>query len=65
MLVSLWFYSQDDATDSDANIANTDEFKSFKYKAKLIENTVAEGANGILKNARIAVPLKYLSNVWR
>ena len=65
MLVSLWFYSQDDATDFNANIANTDEFKSFKYKAKLIENIVAEGANGILKNARIAVPLKYLSNVWR
>ena len=36
---SLWFYK------------NTDNFKSFKYKAKLIRNTVANGANGILRNA--------------
>ena len=42
-----------------------DDFKSFKYKAKSIGNTVAEGANGILKNETIAVPLKYLSNFWR
>ena len=32
------------------------------YKAKLSENTDADNANGILKNATIAVPLKYLSN---
>ena len=56
---SLWFYSKD----FNANIANTDAFiKSFKYKRKLIGNTVAEGANVILKKA---VPLKYLSNFWR
>ena len=30
------------------------------YKAKLLENTKAVGANGILKNATIAV-----SNLWR
>ena len=29
---SLWFYSKDEATDFNANIANTDD---FKYKAKL------------------------------
>ena len=29
---------------------------------KLLENTVADGANGILRNATIAVPLKYLAN---
>ena len=45
-------------------IENPGRFKSFKYKAKLIGNTVAEGANGILKNTIIAVPLKYLSNFW-
>ena len=43
--------------------------KSFKYKAKLLRNTVAQpalnGANVILKNATIAVPLKFLSNFWR
>ena len=31
------------------------------HKAKLLENTKAEGANGILRNTKIAVPLKYLS----
>ena len=30
-----------------------------------MENTEADGANGILKNAIIAVPLKYISNFWR
>ena len=28
---SLWFYSKDEATDFNANIANTNDFKSFKY----------------------------------
>ena len=31
---SLWFYSKDEATDFNADIANTNYFKSFKYKAK-------------------------------
>ena len=35
------------------------------YKAKLLENTEADGVNGNLKNATIAVPSKYLSNFWR
>ena len=63
---SLWFYSKDEASNFNNNIANTDNFKSFKYKAKLLENTVAQSApnaaNGILRNATITVPLKYLSN---
>ena len=40
------------------NIANNDDFKSFKYKAKLLGNTEANGANEILKNATSVVPLK-------
>ena len=32
---SLWFYSKDEATDFDTDIANTINFKSFMYKAKL------------------------------
>ena len=40
---------------------NTNEFKPFKYKATLLENTEDDGANGILINANIAVALKYLS----
>ena len=50
---SLWFYSKDETTDFNADIANTDNFKSFQYKAKLLGNTVAQPApnavNGILK----------------
>ena len=62
---NLWFYSKDEATNFNADIANNDNFKSFKYKAKLLGNTAADGPNGILRNATIAVPLKYLSNFWR
>ena len=60
----LWFYSKDEATNLNAGIAHTNDFKSFKYKAKLLENTEVDDANGILKDATVAVPLKYLSNFW-
>ena len=59
------FHSKGEATDFNGDIAITDGFKSFKYKAKLLENTEADGANVVLKNATIVVPLKYLSNFWR
>ena len=62
---SLRFYSKTEAFNFNSNIANYIYFKSFEYKAKLLENTEAQtanAANGILKNAAIAVPLKYLSN---
>ena len=39
--------------------------KSFKYKAKLLGNTEADGANGILQNSKIVVPLICLSKFWR
>ena len=61
---SVWFCSKDEVTDFSVDIANTDNFKYFMYKAKLLENTVVGGANGILKNGTIALPLKYLSNFW-
>ena len=65
---SLQFYSKDEATNLNGNVTNTDNFKSFKYKTKLLENAesqVDNAANGILKNVTIAVPLRYLSNFWR
>ena len=62
---SLWFYSKDEATNFNADIANDNNFEYFMYKAKLLENTETDGVNGNLKNATIAVPLKYLSNFWR
>ena len=61
----MWFY---EATNFNENTENTNNFKYFKYKAKLLGNTVAQLApnndNGILKDAS-AIPLKYLSNFWR
>ena len=61
---SLALY-KDKTTDFNADIASTNDFKFFMYKAKLLENKVADGAKEILKNATIVVPLKYLSNFWR
>ena len=44
---------KDEATNFNNGNANTNNFKSFKYKAKLLENIVASPtpnqANGILK----------------
>ena len=34
----------------------------YKFKAKLLDSTAADGHNSIATNATIAVPLKYLSN---
>ena len=62
--VVLCFYSEDKATDFD-DVVNINDFKSFKYKAKLLRNTEVNGVNGILRNPAIAVPLKYLINFWR
>ena len=65
---SLWFYSKDEATTFIANITNTDVFKSFKYNAKLLEDTVPQptpnNSNGIVKGTTIALLLTYLSNFW-
>ena len=38
---SLWFYSKDESTTRNADIGNNDAFKSFKYKTKLLANTIA------------------------
>ena len=53
---SLWFYLKDEAKNFNADFENI-KF-NIKYKAKLIGNTVAEGANGILDNTTIAVSLE-------
>ena len=49
---SLWFYSKDEANNFNA-----------ENKAKILGNTTADEANRILRNATIAIPLKYLSNL--
>ena len=66
---SLWFYSKDEIINFNADIANNAAFKFCKYKIKWLEDTVAQSApdngDGILKNATIAIPVKYVSNFWR
>ena len=43
-----------------------DNSTSFKYKASLLGRaTDADGNDRSLKNTKIVVPLKYLSNVFR
>ena len=63
---SLTFYSKDEATSFNEDIVNDYNFKTFRYKAKLLGNTAAQpapnAANGILKNATIALRLRHLSN---
>ena len=39
---SIWFYSKDEATDFNINLENTDDFKSFNYKAKLLQMDLME-----------------------
>ena len=60
----LWFYLKNEGTSFNTDIANDNNFKSFKYKTKLLENTMTDNANGILKNVTSAVSLKYLRNFW-
>ena len=51
-----------DAIINNEDITNNNNAPSFKYKANIIGNTENSGTkNGV----KIAVPLKYLSNVWR
>ena len=54
---SLWFYSNDEATNFNADISN-DNVKSFEYTAKLLINTEADGANGILKKCNNCCDIK-------
>ena len=64
-LGSLWQYKRDEipVNNADWTINN---FESFKYKGTLVRKTVNHN-NGysFVKDTKIVVPLKYLSNFWR
>ena len=66
---SLLFYSKDEATNFNDDIANTNAFKSFNYKTKLLGKTVVQPnpnqVNGNLENATIVVPFENQTNFWR
>ena len=55
---SLWNFKRDEITNN-ANVTNDDNAPSFKYKAKLLANTDADGTK---KGVKIAVPIKYFKN---
>ena len=61
---SLWQFKRGEQNMNNGNHNNisTADSVSFKYKSTILENPTADGA---LKNAKIVVPLKYLSNFWR
>ena len=42
---TLWLYSKDEASNFNADIANDDNFKSFKYKSKLLGSKAAQAEN--------------------
>ena len=48
----LWFYSKDQTTNFNVDVANNN-FKSFKYKAKSLENIEADGRNKTFKNSTV------------
>ena len=58
---SLWQFKSDEITNN-VHVTNDNNASSFKYKVNLIDHTEN---NGTKNGAKIAVPLKYLSNFWR
>ena len=64
---SLWQFKRDESpVNNDGNPENVsvDNSTSFKYILSYFEPLTAAD-NGVFKNVKIAVPLKYLSNFFR
>ena len=63
---SLWQFKRDEVTDKNANLTISNS-QSFKYKAGLLGKTTnaVNNTKSSAKDAKIVVPLKYLSNFWR
>ena len=63
---SLWQFKRDEQNMNHGNPGNviTVNSSSFKYKLSIFK-PLAAADNGVFKNKKIAVPLKYLSNFWR
>ena len=64
---SLWQFKRNEFYINNAeNPANvtTVNWASFKYKSSFYK-TLTDTDNGVFKNVKIVVPLKYLSNFWR
>ena len=63
---SSWQFKRDEVPDNNADFTIYDS-QSFKYKATFVGKSVdaVGGTNSSVKNAKIVVPLKHLSNFWR
>ena len=61
--VSLWKFKRDEVPAGNVELS-IDNSQSFKYKAAVLGKTTdaAAGTNSSVKDAKIVVPLKYLSN---
>ena len=62
----LWQFKRDEVPDNNADLI-FDNSQPFKYKVALAGKTkdTVGGTNSSVKDAKIVVPLKYLSNFWR
>ena len=61
----MWQFKRDDDPVNNADLT-IDGSKSFKYKAALLGKTANHNdGKSSVKDAKIVVPLKYLSNFWR
>ena len=63
---TLWQFKRDKVPANNADLS-INHFQSFKYKAALLGKTAdaVNNTNSSVKEAKIVVPLKYLSNFWR
>ena len=63
---SLWHFKRGDVPANNADLT-IDNSQSFNYKAALLGKTAnaVDNANSSRKDAKIVVPLKFLSNFWR
>ena len=62
----LWQFKRDEVPDNNADLI-FDNSQPFKYKVALAGKTkdTVGGTNSSVKDAKIVVPLKYLSKFWR
>ena len=58
-------YAKDEATDFNTRIDNTDEFKPYKHRDKLLGKNKANVTYGSLRITTVTVPLNYLNNFKR
>ena len=63
---SVWHFKRDEQNMNNGKPVDviTADSSSFKYKSSFFK-TLEDDDNGVFKNVKIAVPLKYLSNFWR